>query len=176
MKKGVDLGLVPIKCENKTGTESLKTIHHRINSILYSNTYRYIDQALAIEMYRNLCGLGKELGELEVPDAAKPKKGEILEALRKCCLALKDYRKIPNTVEDAPDIQKNIGWWLHEYITAKNEGKFDKNPDLALEYVKESKRLYDVAFPFAEHIKLDTLTKGNQELLGMINSKYSIIQ
>lgn len=175
MKKGTELNLSVIKCQNKQGTDKLRSIHIRINAILYQNAMRYIDQALAIDMYRELCALGKELNELSVPDSAKAKRDELVSELRKRCIVLKDYRKIQNTEEDIPQIQSNINSWLHQFITAKNEGKFDNGIDLVLVYLKESKRLFNLACPYGEKLKTDTLVKANGELIGYIESKYSII-
>ena len=171
MKTGKELGLEIIKCQNKTGTDALRQLHHEINEVLYRNTYRYINQALANDMYNTLCGYGKTLGETEVPASAKPKRDELLSELRKRCLALRDYRKLTNTAEEVPQMQKVVNYFVHQCIKAKEDGL---TTEKALELLKESKRIYDAFIPFAEDLKLETLTSFNTELLNYFDATYGI--
>ncbi len=172
MKQGKELGLTPIKCENKEGTDKLKDLHHQINDIIYPNYARYIDQALAQTLYKDLCGLGVAVDELEVPERARAKKTELLGKLRTICSNLKDYRKQPQTIEDVPLMQKAINWTVHLCIEAKN--KTDLGPDEALSLLKETKRVYDAFKPFEEHLKIETLVKFNGELVNYFDTKYGI--
>lgn len=172
LKQGKQLGLTPIKAENKEGTDKLKDLHYRINDILYVNAGRYIDQALAQSLYKDLCGLGVELDALEVPERARAKKTEILGKLRTICTNLKSYRKDTQTLEDVPLMQKAINWTVHVCIDAKEKG--DLGPERALELLKETKRVYEAFKPFEEHLKTDTLVKLNGELVNNIDTNLGI--
>ena len=171
MKTGKELGLEVIKCQNKTGTDALRLVHHEINEVLYKNMFRYIDQALAIDIYNTLCGYGKTLGEMDVPAGAKAKRDELIAELRKRCLILKDYKKITNTVEEVPQMQKVVNYFVHQCIKTKEEGI---NTEKALALLIESKRIYNAFVPFSEDLKLETLTSFNTELLNYFETTYGI--
>ena len=172
MKRGIDLGLTIIKCQNKTGSDNLKDVHHRVNAVFYDNTYRYIDQKLACKIYDDLCELGKELNNLKVPESARAKKDELLGELRKRCTILKDYKKITNTVEEVPQMQAAINWVIHLCIEAKEKG--DLAPEKVLSLLRETKRVYEAFKPFEEHLKVETLVKLNGELINNIDTNLGI--
>lgn len=171
MKKGTEIGIRPIKCENKEGSDKLRDVHMRINAILYINAGKYIDPKLANTMYKDLCAIGVELDELEVPERAREKKKELLGKLRTVCMALKDYRKQPMTADDVPLMQKALGFFIHNYIEAKQ--KDDITPQQVLDLLVESRRLWDAYLPFAESLRTDTFIKVNTELVNWFE-RYSI--
>lgn len=172
LKQGKQLGLAPIKAENKEGTDRLKDLHYRINDILYPNAGRYIDQALAHKLYQDLCGLGVELDKLEVPERARAKKTEILGKLRTICSNLKEYRKNTQTLEDVPLMQKAVNWTVHLCIEARDKGEL--TPEKVLDLLKETRRVYDAFKAFDEHLKLETLVKFNGELINNLDTNLGI--
>lgn len=172
LKLGKDLGMVVLKCENREGTESIKTIHHNINDYFYKYAYRYIDPKLAGQLYNELVKLGKELNELKVPDKAVAKKNEILAKLRPVCKELGELKKTSLTSEDVPLMQKAINSFLHNFITEKEKGEIPT--DVVLELLDEAKRLYDTYWVFAEHLKTDTLVNAHGQLFDMLEKRYSI--
>jgi len=170
LTQGKSLGVSPIKCEAKEGTDKLKDLHYRINDLLYRNCGRYLFKPQAEELFQNLCALGKELSALEVPDRARPKKDELLSKLRIICNSLATYRHQEQTSEDIPLMQKTVNWWLHQYIAAK--ASMDTNK--ALELLAESKTLHDCVFKWEESLKLANLVKANHELAAFITNQYQI--
>lgn len=172
LKQGIEIGVNPIKCEAKEGTDKLKEYHHQINDILYKNRYKYIDQKLAITMYTALCDLGVKIDELEVPERARAKKKELITKLRTVCLALRDYKKEHQTVEDVALMQKALGWFVHTYIDAKKNDNI--KPEEVLDMLVESRRLWDAFSPFEQYLRTDHFIKANGELLRWFESKYSI--
>ena len=172
LKQGIDIGIAPIKCEAKEGTEKLKEYHHEINDILFKNRYKYIDQKLANKMYTDLCALGVKVDELEVPERAREKKKELIAKLRTVCVALRDYKKEYQTVEDAQLMQKALGWFVHTYIEAKKNDNI--KPEEVLDMLVESRRLWDAFCPFEQHLRTDTFIKVNEELVRWFDSKYAI--
>lgn len=173
MKLGIELGLKPLKTENREGTEALREVHHNINGILYQNTYRYIDPKLAGAMYDQLVALGKKLNETSVPEKARAKKEELLSKLRMICKTLGEERKKVLGLDDVPQMQKAINGYLHTYITAKTEDRLDD--DTVLMLLEESKRLYNTYYNWAESLKTDTLIKSNSELLSIFEKKYGVL-
>lgn len=173
LQNGETLGLVPLKCENKEGTDKLKEIHHGINDILFRTRYSFIFKRDANDIYTRLCAYGKDLAGLEVPDRAKAKKEELLTKLRKVCNSLNVYRKQDQTVEDVDKMDKALGYFTHKFIEVKDNITFDK----AVELLKESKELYNNVYPFAEHLsKIENFIRTNTQLMTWIQSNYSIRQ
>ena len=172
LRKGTEIGIKPIKCEAKEGTDKLKDLHYRINDILYKNAGKYIDTKLANALYSDLCALGVELDELEVPERAREKKKELLGKLRTVCMSLKDYRKVPMTAEDVPLMQKALNFFIHLYIEAKQNDNI--KPQEVLDLLVESRRLWDAYLPFIESLRTDMFIKANTELVNWFDSKYSI--
>lgn len=172
LKLGKDLGMVVIKCDNREGTESIKTIHHKINDYFYKYAYRYIDPKLAGQLYDKLVALGKELNDLKVPDKAMAKKNEILTKLRPVCKGLGELRKTSLTSEDVPLMQKAINGFLHNFITEKQKGEMPT--DVVLDFLGEAKRLYDTFWAFSEDLKTDTLVNAHSQLFNMIEKRYAI--
>lgn len=170
LQTGKLLGLTPIKCESKTGTDKLKELHYAVNAILYKASGRYIFQRQAENLYRELCEYGKQLASLEVPDKAKPKKEELLSKLRVICNSLNVYRKQSQNSEDIEGMQRALNWFLHRYIEVKD----NITDEQALELLKESKELSDAVYPWEESLKLSNMNKANRELLSFITTKYQI--
>lgn len=173
LNQGQTLGLVPIKCENKEGTDKLKEIHHDINDILYRTRYAYIFKRDANDIYTRLCAYGKDLAGLEVPDRAKAKQEELLAKLRVVCNSLNVYRKQDQTFEDVDKMDKALGFFTHRFIEIKDNITFEK----ATELLKESKELYNNVYPFAERLsKIENFIRCNTQLLTWIQSEYGIRQ
>lgn len=171
MNKGIELGLEIIKTQSKQGCESLKVLHHEINDLLFDLKYKYIDQSLANDRYLKLCDCGKRLSELKVPDSAKDKKTEVMTELRKRCIALKHYKDIPNTVDDVPQMQATINFFIHTWIEQK---KKELTPEIVMDYLKESKRIHNTFLPFADDLNMSTLVKTNGEMLRFIEITYGL--
>ena len=171
--RGETLGLVPIKAENREGTDKLKELHVHANDILFQNRFKYIFKRDADHIYTELCTCGKDLAGLEVPDRAKPKKEELLAKLRQICNSLNVYRKQDQTFEDVDKMDKAIGYFTHKFIEIKDSITFEK----ATELLKESKELYNNVYPFAEHLsKIESFIRCNTQLMTWIQSNYSIRQ
>lgn len=163
MKKGFELNLTVIKCVNKTGTDKLKELHRRANSVLYPNTYRYIDPKLANAMFDELCAIGKELNELVVPEAAKAKKMELIQELRTRCTSLKDYRKLSLSIDDVPQMQATLNFFVHQYIDLKKADKL--TTEQVLPMLVESRRLWDAFCAYEQHLNTASFISVNGELV-----------
>ena len=167
---GRTLGLTPIKCEAKEGTDKLKEIHYQINDVLYKNSGKYIFQHHAERLYDQLCDYGKRLASLEVPDRAAQKKSELLSKLRTVCNSLKVYKKQTQTSEDVKDMQSAVNWLLHRCIEAKD----NITDEQVIDFLKEIKELHDAVYPWEDDLKLTNLIKMNRQLINHITTKYQL--
>lgn len=164
------LGLTPIKCENREGTEALKKIHYAINDVLYVNAGKYLFKPQAEKMYETLVNYGKELKDLEVPEKAQPKKNEILAELRTRCNSLKVYKQNNQVSEDVPEMQRAVNWTIHLWIEAKDS----MTPEKALELLRESKTVHDLVWPWSEDLKLSELVKMNHKLVSYLEGEFQL--
>jgi hypothetical protein len=170
LELGKSIGITPLKCEAKEGTDKLKELHYAINEQLYKYSGKYIFKAQAERLFTQLCDYGKKLASLEVPDRASAKKSELLGKLRTVCNSLKTYKGQNQTSEDVPLMQKAINFLLHRYIEAKDT----LTPEQALEFLKETKELRDYVYPWDEGLKTGNLVKMNTQLITFITEKYQI--
>lgn len=174
MKRGNELGIKPIKCKNREGTEDIRKIHMEINNLLYENSGKYINHQLALDIYEELCKKGLELKSLNVPERAKAKQTELLDKLRDIIKTLKPYKEIGDdwtSEEDIECVQKTINFWLAQHI--KNKKQYETDYDLLFSALKENKRIWQFArFFVASGIKFQSFKDANEELLKMINTKF----
>jgi hypothetical protein len=170
LKLGQEIGISPIKCENKEGTEALKTLHFKINDVLYAHTYRYIFPATAARLLDSLTSLGVELKDLQVPDKAAPKKEEILVALRAICRSLKECIHTPITEEDHEAMQKAINGQVHRCIKAKPT----LTPEKTLGLLLENKQLASDAARYWQSLKTTSFVKMQEELIQILTKEISL--
>ena len=168
--QGKEIGLAPIRCKNRDGSEALKTLHFRINDILFQLRYEYIFQTKAMTTLSRLISLGKELKELNVPDKAKPKKNEILTQLRNICRQLQGYSNYTQTGDDTEEMQKAVNNLVHQYLKEKDGLTLEE----ALEYTVKTKELYTTLHPFEGKVKLSTLSGIHTELVRKILGEIAI--
>ena len=174
MVRGEELGLAPIKCQNKEGTEELKKIHYDINDIFYMYKKKYISAFAGRKLYTELVTIGKSLAGLVVPAKAQAKKDELLTKLRATVLTLKHYANDYKWQSgDEKQIQATINWEMKRLLDAKKDHELWNNPIQYLEEIKEIRELYIIPFP--GKVLYGYLEEFNNEILEMINKKYSII-
>jgi len=167
---GRTIGVMPIKLENREGTDKLKELIYEINDHLYANSGRYLFQNQAEHLYDVLCDCGKRVAALQVPDRANAKKSELLTKLRTICNSLKNYKTQSQNSEDLEQMQKAINWTVHLWIEARDT----MTPEKALELLKMTKEIRGYIFPWDEDLKTGTLVKANSWCLNFITEKYQI--
>ena len=170
---GKELGLSPVKCEHREGTESIKQIHYKVNDILFGLSGKLLFKKDAELAFSKLCEYGKELKELKVPEKANAKKSELLTALRKVCTVLRKYiGEVCITEEDIPTIQKSINWTIHKYIQAKEEDKLDTMTVVGM--LAGNKELWLNIEPFLDKLRIASFQKMQRELINTLQSEFRI--
>lgn len=164
---GKDLGLNPIKCTNKEGTDQLKSLHYQVNDILFTLNGKLVFKSTATKAFNSLTELGKTIKELPVPDKANAKKEEILGKLREVCLKLRNYITTYKEEEsDVPAMQKSVNFWLHRYIDEKSKNGLTLSVIVSL--LQDQKELWENVYHWRDQLKLDNFRKANTEIMGMV--------
>ena len=173
LKKGFEIGLTPIKTQSKEGTQQLKELHYKVNDVLFGLSGKLLFKKDAELAFTKLCGYGKELNALVVPEKAAAKKSELIAALRKVCTVLRKYiGEVCVTEEDIPTIQKSINWAIHKYIQAKEEDKLDTMTVVGM--LAGNKELWQNIEPFLDNLRLSNFQKMQRELLNILQSEFRI--
>lgn len=170
MKNLTELGLDIIKCENKNGTDAIKTIHYQVNNIIMKNKYRLQSEKSAKRILDFLIANGVELNNLQVPQSAEAKKQEILKKLKSYCLILKRYMISKDTFESQGGVQKIVNYMVGSYLNQKDE-KYN-NVESILEYLQDMKNVAeDYDFNGVNTTKFKQL---NEEILNDLTARYRI--
>lgn len=174
MKKGEELGIKPISTVSKDGTQKLKELHCAVNDVMYLYSRKYISPKMAEKIFDRLVDKGKELNDLDVPDKAKKKKEEILEAMRSAVKELKSYIKDYKWVEsDADEVQRTLKFLLSTYLKSKGGEDFD-----AVRTMTINKEIWDDMYmecPYKDGIKVKPFQKMQDELLRSVVERFTLV-
>lgn len=159
MKRGEELQIKPIRCENKQGNDCLKQYVYSLNDILFPLSKRYISSGARNRLMTKLTHICKELSTTEVPPNCLPKKNEILDKCRTMYKALRNYESDDNEYQR----QSVVKYQLSQYL--KNKPQDDEEILKTLNSNKEIAEDYGTTPAFI---------KMQEELLQNIEHKYKI--
>jgi Tfp pilus assembly PilM family ATPase len=80
-----------IRCEAKVGTEALRELHYQANEIIFKYNMQFAFPQNAKQAAKQLTEVFVKIKDLEVKDAAKDKKNEILDKGREIVKSLNEY-------------------------------------------------------------------------------------
>lgn len=136
------LGITPVKCQNKNGTEKIKELHYKLNDLLFKYRYTFLSPKMALWLVKSISGLSEELKGLSgtTPASAQEKLSEVKKGASDAISKLNAYySQVENDeMTNSKVIKKRVG----EYIKEKDALTFDK----ALELAKEN-WLFAKAYP-----------------------------
>lgn len=178
MVQGSSLGLECIKTENKEGNEEIKTLHYKINDILYKHNKQYISDVTARRISKELTQLGVELKNCTVKGKEELKQKEILQALRTIVKNLNGYADdfSWDDVDLAP-IQSTVNYCVAQYVKMKKESELGEVQILRL-LNRQKEVIEDFLKPSDEVLKdlnIIQFKKMNEELLKMLADRYSYL-
>lgn len=162
MKKGKEIGLSPIKCENKQGNDCLRDYHYRINDILYPLGYQYISSGKQARVLNQLASICKEIKECEFPQSCQAKKEEILERCRTIYKNLKAY----DSDDDEQQSVSVVKYQVSKYLKDKREGNL--NIDSLVKYLIENKEIAN------DYCVTNSLKSVQNEILEIIKEENKI--
>ena len=80
-----------IRCEAKVGTEALRELHYQANEIIFKYNMQFAFPQNAKQAAKQLTEVFVKIKDLDVKDAAKDKKNEILDKGREIVKSLNEY-------------------------------------------------------------------------------------
>lgn len=172
-KQGKDIGITPIKLENKPTTKELDDCIFQTNDLLYFWSGRYISPAARETILSEIVEIGSSIPKSLPQDKAK-RQMETLSKLRQIYRTVQKYS--PDRYEDnAEAIQKMLNYQVSNFIRNKqNLTDEDK-----LKLLVENKTLWDkiipsVPFADAYNIKTASYATMQKEILESLNKKFAI--
>lgn len=178
MVQGYSLGIECIKTEHKEGNEQIKTLHYKINDILYKYNKQYISNITAKRLINGLTGLGKELKGVDTTDKIDLKKQEILKALRTVVKNLQGYVEDFSWDEvDRTPIQSIVNYCVAQYVKMKKEGQLTDDSILKL-LNRQKEIINDFILPASDTLKnlnMEAFRKMNDELLNALADRYGYL-
>lgn len=170
MKVGKEIGLLPIRLENKIGCEELRKIHFKINDLLYDHCTRLISYDCASILSDAFCEIGIELKALEVPNKAEPKKNELLAKLREKVLLLRKYKNSTDSIATKTDNSRIYKRCLAKYMRIKDQ----ESLELYIECLQENLKAYHNGLYGADHATLRELRTLQEEIVDQIGKLFKI--
>lgn len=171
--QGHNLGIEPIRTENKQGNEDIKRLHYEINDVLYQYNKAYIAPHTAKRIIAKLTELGKKLKQVNVDGAEALKANEILQTLRVIITNIKMFMNEFRWDEsDKEIIQKILNYFVYMYVEDKKKGMMDSQ---ILKHLKKQQEIMvDFVVPSGyKTLNTTQFSNANNELLNLINNKYS---
>lgn len=178
MLQGFNLGLEPVKTENKEGNDEIKSLHYKINDILYQYNKCYISDVTAKRLVKELTKLGIALKAVDCKPKEELKQKEILQALRTVVRNLNGYiDKFSWDEIDRTPIQSTVNYCVSQYVKLKNEDKLCDSQILKL-LKRQREIVEDFILPASDTLKnlnMQSFRKMNEELLRILDDRYGYL-
>lgn len=131
---GKDIGLVPIKLENKYSTKELNEIHLKANELLYFYSTLYITDKAKEYLINKIIELGNELKSIDWPLSKGKRKEEFRTKLGIIYKSLLNY-KTNGDKDRLYMIESNMNKYLtSRFLKEKKENRFTE--DIAFKWIK----------------------------------------
>lgn len=128
---GKDIGITPIKLENKYSTKELNEIHLKANELFYFYSTLYITPFVKTYLLEKIVQLGNELKSIDWPLAKGKRKEEFRTKLGEIYKSLLKY--YPDG--DKKEIEEKMNKYLtSRFLKEKKENRFTE--DIAFKWIK----------------------------------------
>lgn len=118
-----ELGITPIKCQNKATSECLKSVHYEINDLLYSWQFTYLSPRAADYIADRLDGYLSTLRGMKVEDGCIEKWKEIGRTVKNYTVMLRKYAQ--ETTYDPGAEEAVLKRQVALYLKAKETATID---------------------------------------------------
>lgn len=154
-----DMGIAPIKCQNKASDEKVKDLHYAINDLIYKYRFCLISGPMAKYLTSKLSEYRKDLRELYANE-----KGQIREKVAELGKRVSEYINTLNTYnpgESETDNARVLKKRVAEYVKVKDTMDFNST----LQFAKDNwilNRKY--------HAEIPSFVKMQKELVQNLNN------
>lgn len=159
MLRGEEIGIKPIKCENKVGNDCLKDYLYKLNDLFFPMAKRYISSKAKTRLMTALKDVCVQLSTTEFPNACIPKKNEILNKCRVMYKNLSEYESDDNESQMCAVIKYKTSMYL------KNKPEEDED---ILKVMRENKEIAE------DYGTNKAFIQMQQELITKLSEKYKI--
>lgn len=151
-----NLGITPIKCENKATSDCLKEIHYAINEFIYLHQYLWLSPRAGKYCLEKLRDYREKLLKMPVDDKCRAKWMEVGKTVRGYIQTLEGYNPVEEPETDSKVLRKVVG----EYVAVKDRLGFEDTIKLAKE-TKTMGELYDYS-------SVPSFARLNEELVNKV--------
>lgn len=159
MLRGEEIGIKPIKCENKVGNDCLKDYLYKLNDLFFPMAKRYISSKAKTRLMAALKDVCVQLSTTELPNACMPKKNEILNKCRVMYKNLSEYESDDNESQMCAVIKYKTSMYL------KNKPEEDED---ILKVMRENKEIAE------DYGTNKAFIQMQQELITKLSEKYAL--
>lgn len=178
MKKFKEIeGFTSIKCEAKVGTDKLKELHYKANDIIFKYNMQYAFPRNTQKAIDELSDVFVQIKELEVADAAKVKKEELLKQGRNIVTLLKEYIKSFKYDDSCVScIESMCKFQLSNYLKSQNTLNIDSGVQLLVDNVMLRDIANDVAANLNRQPNIKTFLRMQGEIIDIISGQLQTFQ
>ena len=154
-----------ISCEAKVSTDELKALHYQANDIIFSYNMQFAFPKNVEQAIKQLTEVFVKIKDLDVKDAAKDKKNEILDKGREIVKSLNEYTanfKYDDTCVCA--IESMCKYQLSNYL----QNKEDLTITTGVEMLEQNVVLRDIATDVATNINKQPNIKAFVRMQGEV--------
>ena len=153
MKTGKDLGIMPLKLQNKVSNKELDELFNNIQDEIYFFGLLYYNKSVKQYMMDKLTDVGKKISQLSVNEMVGKRKQELLQVLRKYYQILKKYEVDDDIEQEAKMSKFQVSMFLREKQTPVEFEEF---------YIKWLKKLHKLN---TFYVLGDSLKSVNKECI-----------
>ena len=178
MKKFNEInGYGTIRCEAKVSTDKLKELHYKANDIIYKYNMQYAFPRNTQKAIDELSDVFVQIKELEVADAAKVKKEELLKQGRNIVTLLKVHIKSFKYDDSCVScIESMCKFQLSKYLKSQNTLNIDSGVQLLVDNVMLRDIANDVAANLNRQPNIKAFLRMQGEIIDIISGELQTFQ
>lgn len=149
MEFGKNIGINPIKLNEKNTTKEIDEILHRVNDIFYEFNCLYITQEVKDSILAKLVELGQDLNNIVCPIVKSERRNELRKKMQEAYKQIRKY--YPTTVwgDAVTKITDSNRYLVSQFLREKKDGLTDT---IALKWIKKIKLLDDYGFGITKNL------------------------
>lgn len=177
-----EIGIGPLKFENKPTTKELDEIIYELNDMLYFLANRPVNHPTQKWLSETMIELGNKVNTLQLSDTVAKRRQELLHYMRKFYNTLKTVKtEIKCTIADRESYIKVIKYQVARFLRLKDQYGEDIPEGDILILLKENKQVEKFyILPFVRsktgtNLELKSFYSTHNELMHLWSKKYQLV-